>query len=61
MIRKLTQQLHVPVSGYRTKTVNKRADGYHELSTIMQTGMPNPDLHPSLIFEEKSDSIWQKN
>ncbi len=31
MIRKLTQQLHVPVSGYRTKTVNKRADGYHEI------------------------------
>ena len=31
MIRKLTQQLHVPVYGYRTKTVNKRADGYHEI------------------------------
>ena len=31
MIKKLTQQLHVPVCGYRTKTMNKRADGYHEI------------------------------
>lgn len=31
MLRKLTQQLHAPISGYRTKTVHTRADGYHEI------------------------------
>ena len=31
MIQKLTQQLHTPIYGYRTKTLHTRDDGYHEI------------------------------
>lgn len=31
MLRALTQELHVPLYGYMTRTLNTRADGYHEI------------------------------